>query len=94
MAKIGVKSRATSSFRRTVSFLSDDALAIFSRNNGIRVIWRQFLERPGSFSGPKSRSDTMIRLPQKAVLLLICFIYEERQNNKFQSLKQALSEDE
>ena len=94
MAKIRVKSRATSSFCRAVSFLSDDTLAIFSRHDGICVIWRQFLERPGNFSGPKSTSDTMIRLPWKAVLLLICFIYETRQNNKFQSLKQGLSEDE
>ena len=63
MAKIRVKSRATSSFRRAVSFLSDDTLAIFSSHDGIRIIWRQFLERPGNFSGPKSKSDKMIRLP-------------------------------
>jgi len=63
MAKIRDKSRATSSFRRAFSFLSDDTLAIFSGRDGIRVIWRQFLERPGNFSGPKSTSDTMIRLP-------------------------------
>ena len=81
IAKIRVKCWANSSFCRALSFLSVDALAIFSRHDGIRVIWRQFLEKTGNFSGPKSKSDTMIRLPWKAVLLLICFRYEERQNN-------------